>query len=45
MSAVFISGSSPVFWEQKSQTNPIRLTRNKELTKGPFISHFTNLNA
>lgn len=37
MSVVYLSGSSPIFWEQKSQTKPIRLTRNKDLTKGPFL--------
>jgi hypothetical protein len=28
-SYVSLSGSVPLFWEQKSQTDKIRLTRNK----------------
>jgi hypothetical protein len=42
-SAVFVSGSSPLFWEQKSQAMPARLTRNKELTNGPFLEHLMTL--
>jgi phosphatidylinositol-bisphosphatase len=42
-SFVSLSGSVPLFWEQKSQTDKIRLTRNKELTTLPFLEHLTNI--
>ena len=38
-----VRGSTPVFWEQKSVSAPIQLTRNKELTKIAFINHFNVL--
>ena len=38
-----IRASTPVFWEQKSASAPIQLTRNKELTKVAFVNHFNAL--
>jgi hypothetical protein len=43
LSFVCLSGSAPLFWEQKSQGDKIKLTRNKELTTLPFIEHFKNI--
>lgn len=45
LSFVCLSGSAPLFWEQKSQGDKIRLTRNKELTALPFLEHFKNIRA
>lgn len=45
LSTVFVSGSTPIFWEQRSQTSQVKLTRNKELTKGPYLEHLSGLNS
>jgi len=42
---VALSGSHPIFWEQRSQGDKIRLTRNKELTTLPFIEHLNQIKA
>lgn len=43
MSLVALSGSPPIFWEQKSQNDKIKLTRNKELTALPLIEHLNQI--
>jgi hypothetical protein len=42
---VALSGSHPIFWEQKSQNDKIRLTRNKELTTLPLVEHLQQIKA
>lgn len=38
-----VRGSTPVFWDQKSVSAPIQLTRNKELSKVAFVNHLNML--
>jgi DNA mismatch repair protein MutH len=45
VSLLSLSGSHPIFWEQKSATDRIRLTRNKELTALPFLEHLNQIKA
>lgn len=42
-SHVMLRASVPVFWEQRSVSAAVTLTRNKELTKAAFTTHFQRL--
>jgi synaptojanin len=43
LSHVQISGSVPLFWEQKGVKEDVNLTRSQELTKIPFGLHFKDI--
>lgn len=43
ISHVQIRGSVPVFWEQKGLAEEVYLTRNSEMTKKPFGTHFKGI--
>lgn len=43
ISHVQIRGSVPVFWEQRGLAEDVNLTRNPEMTKKPFQTHFKRI--
>ena len=43
ISHVQIRGSVPVFWEQRGLAEDVFLTRNAEMTKKPFGTHFKRI--
>ena len=43
ISHVQIRGSVPVFWEQRGLGEDVFLTRNAEMTKKPFGTHFKRI--